>query len=98
MKHDQTLMSRHNVLVRLAVTTVYNILMTTIACMLPFFIDFVALVGAIGFTPLDFIVPVILYLKVKMCFRNLSCRNVSRQANSEAGTLSTDLFAMVYAI
>lgn len=32
---------------------------------MPFFIDFVALVGALGFTPLDFVLPVLLYMAAK---------------------------------
>jgi amino acid permease len=47
---------------RLIITTIYIVLITLTACALPFFGDFVALCGAIGFTPLDFILPSLAYL------------------------------------
>ncbi|KAK9813661.1 hypothetical protein WJX73_002176 [Symbiochloris irregularis] len=54
----QSKFSVRNVLIRLAVTTTYVVLITLICCMVPFFGDFVALIGAIGFTPMDFILPI----------------------------------------
>ncbi|KAJ4955604.1 hypothetical protein NE237_012387 [Protea cynaroides] len=41
----------------------YMVIITTIAAAMPFFGDFVALCGAIGFTPLDFVFPAIAFLK-----------------------------------
>lgn len=38
-------------------------LITLIASAMPFFGDFVSICGAIGFTPLDFVFPVLAYLK-----------------------------------
>lgn len=58
-------LSLHNSLCRLAITTVYIVIITVIAAAVPFFGDFVALCGAIGFTPLDFIIPIIAFLKVR---------------------------------
>ena len=49
---------------RACVTTAYVAIITLIAAMIPFFGDFVAFVGAIGFTPMDFILPPVLWLAV----------------------------------
>ena len=57
MRLDQSAMSKHNVIVRLIITTIYVVIITTLSCMLPFFADFVALCGAIGFTPLVCLTP-----------------------------------------
>ncbi|KAG0622548.1 hypothetical protein M758_3G105800 [Ceratodon purpureus] len=65
MDYNKPPLSIHNCLVRLGVTTVYIVVITVIAAAIPFFGDFVALCGAIGFTPLDFIIPVIAFLKVR---------------------------------
>lgn len=65
MNYNKPPLSLYNCLVRLAVTTIYCVVITLIAAAIPFFGDFVALCGAIGFTPLDFIIPVIAYLKVR---------------------------------
>ncbi|KAK9831715.1 hypothetical protein WJX74_006848 [Apatococcus lobatus] len=54
--------SLKNVCGRLWVTTAYVVLITFICCLIPFFGDFVALVGAVGFTPMDFVLPIWLYL------------------------------------
>jgi hypothetical protein len=52
MRLDQSAMSKHNIIVRFIITLIYVVIITTLSCMLPFFADFVALCGAIGFTPL----------------------------------------------
>lgn len=52
MDITQSAMSRRNVIVRFILTLIYIVIITTLCCMLPFFADFVALCGAIGFTPL----------------------------------------------
>jgi len=52
MDINQSAMSRRNVIVRFILTLIYIVIITTLCCMLPFFADFVALCGAIGFTPL----------------------------------------------
>lgn len=49
---------------RFILTLIYLILITLIAAAIPFFGDFVALCGAIGFTPLDFVLPAMAFLKV----------------------------------
>ena len=65
MNPKQGPFSLRNGLSRLGVTTVYTVIVTLIAAAMPFFGDFVALCGAIGFTPLDFIIPILAYLKVR---------------------------------
>lgn len=63
MDTKQSPMSKRNVLSRFGITTCYCALLTLIGCAFPFFGDFLALCGAIGFTPLDFIMPLILFNK-----------------------------------
>ena len=50
-----------NVLARLFITTIYSMLMTLVSCAIPFFGSFLALVGAVAFIPLDYIIPVLLH-------------------------------------
>ncbi|KAI4341768.1 hypothetical protein MLD38_026452 [Melastoma candidum] len=50
-------------LIRLIFTSIYMTAITLIAAAMPFFGDFVAICGAVGFTPLDFVFPAIAYLK-----------------------------------
>lgn len=48
---------------RLVYTSTYIGLITLVSSAMPFFGDFVSLCGAVGFTPLDFIFPVLAYMK-----------------------------------
>lgn len=57
----QSKFSKRNLVPRLILRTVYMVLCGFLAAMLPFFGDIVAVVGAIGFIPLDFILPMLLY-------------------------------------
>ncbi|KAL3531267.1 hypothetical protein ACH5RR_010589 [Cinchona calisaya] len=52
-----------NYLVRFAFSLVYMSIITLVASAVPFFGDFVAICGAIGFTPLDFVFPILAHLK-----------------------------------
>lgn len=52
-----------NYLVRFGFTLVYISIITLVASAVPFFGDFVAICGAIGFTPLDFVFPILAHLK-----------------------------------
>lgn len=65
MDYNKHPWSLQNALARVGVTATYIVVITVIAAAVPFFGDFVALCGAIGFTPLDFIIPVIAFLKVR---------------------------------
>lgn len=64
MDQSKSPMSLRNVMARFAVTTTYCAILTLIGCAMPFFGAFLALCGAIGFTPLDFIMPLYLYNEV----------------------------------
>lgn len=61
----QSRFSKRNLTARFSITLVYNVLMTFLAALIPFFSDFVALVGAIGFIPMDFILPILMWLRVR---------------------------------
>ncbi|XP_052169928.1 GABA transporter 1-like isoform X2 [Diospyros lotus] len=63
-------------LIRLIFTSVYMLLISLVAAAMPFFGDFVAICGAIGFTPLDFVFPVLAYMKAG---RSRTPRNVTLQ-------------------
>uniref|UniRef100_A0A0D3ERC3 Amino acid transporter transmembrane domain-containing protein n=2 Tax=Oryza TaxID=4527 RepID=A0A0D3ERC3_9ORYZ len=53
--------SRRNVVPRLLLRTLYLAFCAFMAAMLPFFGDIVGVVGAVGFIPLDFVLPVVMY-------------------------------------
>ncbi|KAK7251411.1 hypothetical protein RIF29_34580 [Crotalaria pallida] len=57
----QGLFSKRNLIPRLILRTIYVVFCGFMAAMLPFFGDINAVVGAIGFIPLDFILPMLLY-------------------------------------
>ena len=64
--------SLRNLIPRLFLRSVYVSVATLIAAMLPFFGDIVAVIGAFGFLPLDFIVPLLFYnIKFKPSKRSL---------------------------
>ncbi|KAK1276425.1 putative GABA transporter 2 [Acorus gramineus] len=53
--------SKRNLIPRLALRTVYMAFCAFMAAMLPFFGDINGVVGAIGFIPLDFVLPMLMY-------------------------------------
>lgn len=53
--------SARNVVPRLISRSLSVVVATTIAAMLPFFGDINAVIGAFGFLPLDFVLPVVFY-------------------------------------
>ncbi|CAL4909775.1 unnamed protein product [Urochloa decumbens] len=53
--------SRRNLAPRVALRTAYVAACALVAAMLPFFGDIVGVVGAVGFVPLDFVLPVVMY-------------------------------------
>lgn len=59
---------------RFVLTSVYMSLITLVAAAMPFFGDFVAICGAIGFTPLDFVFPVLAYMKAGRIHKNANLR------------------------
>ena len=58
---NEGMFSKRNLIPRLILRTIYMILCGFMAAMLPFFGDINGVVGAIGFIPLDFILPMLLY-------------------------------------
>lgn len=57
----QGMFSKRNLIPRLLLRTIYMVFCGFMAAMLPFFGDINAVVGAIGFIPLDFVLPMLLY-------------------------------------
>ncbi|XP_039803388.1 probable GABA transporter 2 [Panicum virgatum] len=53
--------SRRNLVPRVALRTAYVAACALVAAMLPFFGDIAGVVGAVGFIPLDFVLPVVMY-------------------------------------
>lgn len=73
--------SLRNRLARLIFTSIYMVLVTLIAAAMPFFGDFVSICGAIGFTPLDFVFPVLAYLKAGRTANNSKLGLLMRPLN-----------------
>ncbi|XWS31478.1 hypothetical protein CRYUN_Cryun23aG0079900 [Craigia yunnanensis] len=63
-----------NPLVRLIFTSIYIVLIPLVAAAMPFFVDFVSICGAIGFTPLDFVFPALAFLKAGKMPKNRKLR------------------------
>ncbi|OIW09925.1 hypothetical protein TanjilG_32074 [Lupinus angustifolius] len=57
----QGLFSKRNLIPRIILRSIYMAICGFMAAMLPFFGDINAIVGAIGFIPLDFILPMLMY-------------------------------------
>lgn len=57
----QGMFSKRNLIPRVMLRTTYMVVCGFFAAMLPFFGDITSVVGAIGFIPLDFILPMLLY-------------------------------------
>ncbi|KAH6765374.1 hypothetical protein C2S52_000200 [Perilla frutescens var. hirtella] len=53
----------HGYIYRLLYTSIYIGVITLVSSAMPFFGDFVSICGAVGFTPLDFVFPVVAYMK-----------------------------------
>lgn len=61
---DKGRFSIRNVLPRFFARSVFVILATFLAALLPFFGDIVAFIGAIGYTPLDYVLPMLFHILV----------------------------------
>lgn len=57
----QGMFSKRNLIPRIILRTIYMVLCGFVAAMLPFFGDINGVVGALGFIPLDFVLPMLLY-------------------------------------
>jgi hypothetical protein len=53
--------SRRNLMPRLALRTIYVAFCAFVAAALPFFGAIVGVIGSVGFIPLDFVIPVVMY-------------------------------------
>lgn len=62
-KHSNKTLHVHDCMYRLVYTSIYISLITLVSSAMPFFGDFVSICGAVGFTPLDFVFPVLAYTK-----------------------------------
>ncbi|XP_050229992.1 probable GABA transporter 2 [Mercurialis annua] len=58
---NQGVFSKRNLIPRIILRTIYVIFCGFMAAMLPFFGDINGVVGAVGFIPLDFVLPMLLY-------------------------------------
>lgn len=58
---NKGMFSKRNLIPRIILRSLYVILCGFFAAMLPFFGDISGVVGAIGFIPLDFVLPMLLY-------------------------------------
>lgn len=58
---NQGIFSKRNLIPRIFLRSLYVIFCGFIGAMLPFFGDISGVVGAIGFIPLDFVLPMLLY-------------------------------------
>ncbi|KAL6641214.1 hypothetical protein ACP70R_019395 [Stipagrostis hirtigluma subsp. patula] len=67
-------MSCKSCLWRLMYTSMYMAVITLISAAMPFFGDFVSVCGAVGFTPLDFVLPALAFLKARKPPENLGLR------------------------
>ncbi|GKU86364.1 hypothetical protein SLEP1_g900 [Rubroshorea leprosula] len=70
-----------NRLVRLFYTSLYIVLITLATAAMPFFVDFVSICGAVGFTPLDFVFPALAFLKAGKLPRNRALRLLMQLLN-----------------
>lgn len=60
---NQGIFSKRNLIPRIILRSMYMVLCGFFAAMLPFFGDISGVVGAVGFIPLDFVLPMLLYNK-----------------------------------
>ncbi|KAF3781029.1 GABA transporter 1 [Nymphaea thermarum] len=74
-------------LVQFAFTSIYMVLITLFASAMPFFGDFVAICGAVGFTPLDFRFPALFFIKAA----KLGCTGATRSIVKDIKTYRTSV-------
>ncbi|KAJ4750633.1 Transmembrane amino acid transporter family protein [Rhynchospora pubera] len=66
---------------RLSYTSFYIIIITLISAAIPFFGDFVSICGAVGFTPLDFVFPALVFSKAGKMPKNSNLSHLVRVTN-----------------
>ncbi|KAF0933365.1 hypothetical protein E2562_017987 [Oryza meyeriana var. granulata] len=67
---------------RLMYTSAYMVVITLISAAMPFFGDFVSICGAVGFTPLDFVLPALAFLKAGKLPENPGLRSAVKAITS----------------
>lgn len=67
LTEQQVWPSKQPRLMRGLLRSIYVVLVTFVAICVPFFSDLMGLIGAIGFTPMTFILPCVFWLKVWLC-------------------------------
>uniref|UniRef100_A0A0E0M7N4 Amino acid transporter transmembrane domain-containing protein n=1 Tax=Oryza punctata TaxID=4537 RepID=A0A0E0M7N4_ORYPU len=72
---------------RLVYTSAYMVLITLISAAMPFFGDFVSVCGAVGFTPLDFVLPALAFLKAGKLPENPGLRRAVKAITSAVAVL-----------
>ena len=63
-RHNEHRNSLYNFMIRVAVRGGYTIMSTFVACLLPFFGDFISLTGSLCMMPLDLVLVLALFVKV----------------------------------
>uniref|UniRef100_A0ACD5TZA1 Uncharacterized protein n=1 Tax=Avena sativa TaxID=4498 RepID=A0ACD5TZA1_AVESA len=72
---------------RLMYTSLYTAVITLVAAAMPFFGDFVSVCGAVGFTPLDFVLPALAFLKAGKLPKNPGLRRAVKALGSTVAVL-----------
>ncbi|EEC66939.1 hypothetical protein OsI_33567 [Oryza sativa Indica Group] len=72
---------------RLVYTSAYMVVITLISAAMPFFGDFVSVCGAVGFTPLDFVLPALAFLKAGKLPENPGLRHAVKVITSAVAVL-----------
>ena len=75
-------------------TTVYMAAITLVAAAIPFVGDFVSVCRAVGFTPLDFVLPILLFLKVGKLPKNPGLQRAIKALGSTAAVLFSAVGAL----
>lgn len=87
--------TRHKAWVwRLMYTSVYMAAITLVAAAMPFFGDFVSVCGAVGFTPLDFVLPALAFLKAGKLPKNPGLRRAVKAIGSTVAVLFSVIGAL----
>ena len=64
-RHNEHRNSLYNFMIRVLVRGGYTIISTFVACLLPFFGDFISLTGSLCMMPLDLVLVLALFVKVR---------------------------------
>ncbi|KAL6883628.1 hypothetical protein ACP4OV_011042 [Aristida adscensionis] len=89
-------MSCKSCLWRLMYTSLYMAVIALISAAMPFFGDFVSVCGAVGFTPLDFVLPALAFLKARKPPENLRLRCATKAISSAIVVLFSIVGALAF--